>query len=187
MPRYAIEACRAHVTVKRATEDEALQWGVRNLRVPASAITVRRIEDQPPASGHNTPNQMKKQTSKKPASAKAAKSTKVPPHIRFKQAAQQIAAKKEKPKAAVKKQAADKPMSGLDAAAHVLQRSKEPMNAKQITACILNDGLAPNMKGLTPHATIYAAMITEIAKKQSASRFKRGKEKGTFTYQEPQA
>ena len=43
-------------------------------------------------------------------------------------------------------------------------------------------GIAPKLGGATPHATIYAAMITEIAKKGADSRFVRGAEKGTFAH-----
>lgn len=77
-------------------------------------------------------------------------------------------------------EAAEKAMSGLDAAALVLREAKAPMNAKDIVAAIQGRGLASGLKGKTPHATIYAAMIAEIAKKGEASRFRRGEKKGMF-------
>lgn len=70
-------------------------------------------------------------------------------------------------------------MSGLDAAALVLRESKQPMNAKEIVAEIQERKLAPKLGGKTPHATIYAAIITEIAKSEKP-RFARGEAKGTF-------
>lgn len=77
-------------------------------------------------------------------------------------------------------QNATKPMSGLDAAALVLSEAKTGMTAKAIVEAIKELGLADGLKGLTPHATIYAAMITEISKKGEKSRFARGSAKGLF-------
>jgi hypothetical protein len=74
---------------------------------------------------------------------------------------------------------AAKPMSGLDAAAKVLTDSKEPMNAKQIVDAALAKGLWKS-GGATPHATIYAAMIREIAAKGGEARFKKVA-RGQFT------
>jgi len=53
------------------------------------------------------------------------------------------------------------------------------MSAKEIVAQIQERGLAPKLGGKTPHATIYAAIITEIAK-GTEPRFARGDAKGTF-------
>ena len=74
-------------------------------------------------------------------------------------------------------------MSGLDAAALVLSEAKTGMTAKAIVEAIKELGLADGLKGLTPHATIYAAMITEISKKGEKSRFARGSSKGLFIAQ----
>lgn len=67
---------------------------------------------------------------------------------------------------------ADKPMSGLDAAAKVLKEAREPMSAKQIVEVAMAKGLWQS-SGATPHATIYSAMIREIAAKGSDARFKK--------------
>ena len=72
-------------------------------------------------------------------------------------------------------------MSGLDAAALVLREAKRPMTAKDIVAEIQERNLAPKLGGKTPHATIYAAMITEISKSLEP-RFQRGAVKGTFQH-----
>ena len=70
------------------------------------------------------------------------------------------------------KQPKAKPMSGLDAAAKVLSQAKEPMSAKQIVEAAIGKGLWQS-KGATPHATIYSAMIREIAAKGKDARFKK--------------
>ncbi|MCG3178632.1 MAG: hypothetical protein BIFFINMI_00960 [Phycisphaerae bacterium] len=63
-------------------------------------------------------------------------------------------------------------MSGLDAAAKVLAESAEPLNAKQIVEQAAAKGYWSSTAA-TPHATIYSAIITEIAKKGADSRFKK--------------
>jgi hypothetical protein len=74
---------------------------------------------------------------------------------------------------------ANKPMSGLDAAAKVLKEAKEPMSAKQIVEAALAKGLWQS-SGATPWATIYSAMIREIAAKGDDARFKKV-DRGQFT------
>ncbi len=75
-------------------------------------------------------------------------------------------------KARSAKQAKAKPMSGLDAAAKVLKQAKEPMSAKAIVEAAMAKGLWQS-SGATPHATIYSAMIREIAAKGDDARFKK--------------
>lgn len=72
-----------------------------------------------------------------------------------------------------------KAMSGLDAAAKVLKEAKEPMSAKAIVEAAIGKGLWQS-SGATPHATIYSAMIREIAAKGSDARFKKV-DRGQFT------
>jgi hypothetical protein len=172
MPRFAIEARRAHITVKRSTQEEAIQWGAQLLKVPATAITCRPLTDNPPAQG-TTPETMKKDTTAKTKAAHAASKP-------AKKGTTKKSLSDRVEKAAARKEKAVKGLSGLDAAALVLQDA-EPMTAKQIVEAIQTRKLAPKLSGKTPHATIYAAMITEISKKGKDSRFARGKEKGTFT------
>ena len=69
-------------------------------------------------------------------------------------------------------------MSGLDAAAKVLAKAKEPMNTKDMTERMLSKGYWQT-KGKTPAATIYAAIIREISAKGDASRFRKA-ERGKF-------
>ena len=62
-----------------------------------------------------------------------------------------------------------KRISGLDLAAKVLAEAKEPLQAKAIADRAIAAGWQTT--GKTPHATLYAAMIREIAKKGKGSRF----------------
>ena len=75
---------------------------------------------------------------------------------------------------------ADRKMSGLDAAAKVLAEATEPMHVKAIVEQAAAKGYWTSPGGKTPHATIYAAIITEIAKKGSESRFAKA-DRGLFT------
>ena len=87
--------------------------------------------------------------------------------------------KAKKPRA--KKAKADKPkrISGLDAAAKVLEESGQPMTAKEMVEAAEAKGYWKSPGGKTPHATVYSAIIREIAKKGDASRFVKT-ERGKF-------
>jgi hypothetical protein len=63
-------------------------------------------------------------------------------------------------------------VSGLDAAAQVLKDAGQPMRCKDIVETMLAKGLWKT-GGKTPHATIYAAIIREIAVKGGEARFKK--------------
>jgi hypothetical protein len=81
-----------------------------------------------------------------------------------------------KPKAA--KPPKEKRLSGLDLAAKVLVESKEPLAAKAIAERAIAAGWKTS--GKTPHATLYAAIIREIAAKGNTARFKKT-DRGLFT------
>ena len=72
-----------------------------------------------------------------------------------------------------------KRVSALDAAAQVLAASGEPMRAKQMIAAMEAKGLWTSPGGKTPEATLYAAIIREIAAKGDKARFKKH-DKGVF-------
>ena len=78
------------------------------------------------------------------------------------------------PTAKVRKKAGrkDGTMSGLDAAAKILADAKEPMGCTDIVEKALASGMWKT-KGETPAATIYAAVIREIAAKGKESRFRK--------------
>lgn len=86
-------------------------------------------------------------------------------------------AKAEKPAKAAKP---DKPMSGLDAAAKVLADAGKPMRAKDMVETALAKGYWKT-SGATPAATIYAAIIREIAAKGEDARFKKT-DRGLFAH-----
>ena len=71
-----------------------------------------------------------------------------------------------------------KRISGLDLAAKVLAEAKEPLQAKAIAERAIAAGWQTT--GKTPHATLYAAMIREIAKKGKDAWFKKV-DRGLFT------
>lgn len=72
-----------------------------------------------------------------------------------------------------------KRVSAVDAAAKVLSGSKEPMNTKEMIEAMAAKGLWKTPGGKTPHATLYSAIIKEIATKGKESRFKKT-ERGHF-------
>jgi hypothetical protein len=74
---------------------------------------------------------------------------------------------------------ADRKLSAIDAAAKVLAESAEPMNAKQMIEAMAAKGLWTSPGGKTPHATLYSAILREIATKGSEARFKKT-ERGHF-------
>ncbi len=90
-------------------------------------------------------------------------------------------------KASTKKSAAQKKtaatgngkLSGLDAAAQILAKAKEPMGCKDMVEQAIGNGLwSPG--GKTPQATLYAAIIREISKKGKDARFEKV-DRGRFT------
>ena len=72
-----------------------------------------------------------------------------------------------------------KKLSAIDAAAQVLAASKEPLNAKEMIEAMATKGLWTSPSGKTPHATLYSAIIREIALKGKESRFTKT-ERGKF-------
>ena len=89
--------------------------------------------------------------------------------------------KKVKGEKAPKTPKAPKPkrVSALDAAAQVLAASEVPMRAKEMIAAMEAKKLWTSPSGKTPEATLYAAIIREIAAKGTAARFKKH-ERGVF-------
>jgi hypothetical protein len=72
-----------------------------------------------------------------------------------------------------------KKVGALEAAAMVLAEAKKPMNTKEIYAAIESAKLWKTF-GKTPDATLYAAIIREIAGKGDKARFRKA-ERGRFT------
>ena len=66
-----------------------------------------------------------------------------------------------------------KRVSALAAAAQVLAKAGKPMRAQELIAAMAEQGLWSSPAGKTPHATLYAAILREIAAKGDAARFKK--------------
>ncbi len=79
----------------------------------------------------------------------------------------------------VQKEAKSKRVSALDAAAQVIAASDKPMRAKEMIAEMEAKGLWKSPGGKTPEATLYAAIIREIAVKGDKARFKKH-DRGVF-------
>ena len=70
-------------------------------------------------------------------------------------------------------------LSCLDAAIKVLGESGEPMNTKEMIEAMESKGYWPSPGGKTPHATLYSAILRELAKGDD-SRFVKT-DRGRFT------
>ena len=75
--------------------------------------------------------------------------------------------------------AANKRLSAISAAAQVLADARKPMRAKEMIEAASAKGLWSSPKGKTPEATLYAAIIREIAAKGKTARFSKV-ERGLF-------
>jgi HB1, ASXL, restriction endonuclease HTH domain len=69
--------------------------------------------------------------------------------------------------------AAPRKPSALDAAAQVLGGAAEPMTAPELIAAMAERRLWTSPNGMTPGATLSAAIGREIAAKGTAARFKK--------------
>ena len=117
-----------------------------------------------------------------------AKKTKKSKTSSKKKGAKAKAAKKAKPTAKAKRPAkatpaanAAKRLSALDAAAAVLKKSGKPMRSRELITAMAEQGLWTSPGGKTPHATLYAAIIREIAAKGKDARFTKT-ERGLFAF-----
>ena len=111
-----------------------------------------------------------KKTTKKATTPKATKTGAAPAK---KAPATKPATKKAKANGEAKK------LSAIDAAAQVLASSKEAMNCKALIETMATKGLWTSPGGKTPHATLYSAILREIATKGKEARFKKT-ERGHF-------
>jgi hypothetical protein len=89
-------------------------------------------------------------------------------------------AEKGRPPETLSSKASPKKLSALDAAARVLQETKQAMNCKDLIESMANMGYWNSPAGKTPHSTLYAAILREIGVKGKEARFKKT-ERGKFT------
>jgi hypothetical protein len=71
--------------------------------------------------------------------------------------------------------------SAIEAAARVLAESDQPMNAKEMIEAAAEKGYWKSPGGKTPHATLYSAIIREIAAKGQNARFRKA-QRGRFVH-----
>lgn len=71
-------------------------------------------------------------------------------------------------------------LSALGAAARVLSESDEPLSVKQMVEQMSAKGYWSSPAGKTPHATLYSAILREIAGKGEQARFVKT-DRGRFT------
>ncbi len=79
-----------------------------------------------------------------------------------------------------KKEPKEKRISGLDAAAKVLEESGQPMTCKEMVEASEAKGYWKSPGGKTPHATVYSAIMREIKVKGAEARFSKA-DRGKFT------
>ncbi len=91
-----------------------------------------------------------------------------------------LSAKAEKPKTTQDStNMSAKKLSALDAAARILQETKQPMNCKELIESMETKGYWKSPAGKTPHSTLYAAILRELTVKGKQARFKKT-ERGKF-------
>ncbi len=78
-----------------------------------------------------------------------------------------------------KKSKPEKKLSALNAAARVLTESEEPMTTREMVDAMATKGYWSSPGGKTPHATLYSAILREIAAKGKDARFTKT-ERGKF-------
>ena len=158
---YTAKVTDKIVDVRIDAENRHGGWDATNL------ATGKKIRIKSPArlrsakGGHKSPTSAKKEKATKEPKAKTGANT----------------AQTGQPRA--KKPKGEKKVSGLDAAAKVLQESGKELNVKEILDAILTKGYWKSPEGKTPRATIYSSIIREIATKGKESRFCKS-ERGKF-------
>jgi hypothetical protein len=97
-----------------------------------------------------------------------------------KKAAKKTSAKRGHAAARTRKAKGDGKLSAIDAAAKVLAETGRAMSAKELIEAMAAKGYWTSPNGLTPHATLFAAISREVRTKGKNSRFAKP-ERGKFT------
>lgn len=120
-------------------------------------------------------------TAKKAASKKAASPKTTPKPRAAKNAKPETPTAEPKAETKPKSPKTDKAkgMSAIDAAAKVLSEAGEPLNTKQMIEVMAEKGYWTSPGGKTPHATLYSAILRDLAKGDEARFVKT--ERGRFT------
>jgi len=170
-PRKSASAARAESAAKT---ERALREAKRNVDANLKAAAAAdqenaRVRDDRKASADG-------KTASERAMAKSSKATKAARATTAATAAKGKASTAAKAKGAkvatrAKRGRDEKRLSLLDRAAAILAKAKEPMGCKDIVTQALAGGWTTN--GKTPAATLYAAVIREIATKGADARFEK--------------
>src|SRR6266849_4742755 len=118
-----------------------------------------------------------KKTTKSGKTKKTTKAEAAPPVEQTEAAASTPAPAKTKVKKAKEPKA--KKTSALDAAARVLEEAGQPMTCAEMIEAMAAKGYWTSPKGATPAATLYSAVLREIAAKGKEARFVKT-ERGKF-------
>ena len=136
-------------------------------------------EDEPDATGRDTGAKGEKKPKREAKDAKAKKratraKTGVPSEASAKEGAQPTSPDTNR----ATKAKGTRGLSGLDAAAKVLEEAGEPLSCKAIVERAFEKGYWRS-EGKTPHATVYSAILREMQKKGDGARFRKV-ERGKF-------
>ena len=110
-----------------------------------------------------------KKTTKSEKTKKVTKAEAATPVEQTDAAAERPAPAKTKAKKAKEPKA--KKTSAIDAAVRVLEEAGQPMTCPEMIEAMAAKGYWSSPKGLTPSATLYSAILREIATKGKESRF----------------
>ena len=119
----------------------------------------------------------KKATTKKP-DAKPAPTAEAPAVVETAAAVATESASEATPTAPAKP-AAEKKIGAIDAAAKLLAETGHPMTCREMIDAMAAKGYWTSPGGKTPQATLYSAILREIATKGAQARFKKT-ERGKF-------
>jgi hypothetical protein len=158
---YTAKVTDKIVDVRIDAESRHGGWDATNLATGKKIRIKSPARLRSAAGGHKSPTSATKKEPAKEAKAKTEADT----------------AQTGQPRA--KKPKGEKKLSGLDAAAKVLEDTGKTMNAKEIVEVAVSKGYWQSPDGKTPHATIYSSIIREIAAKGKDSRFSKA-ERGKF-------
>jgi short subunit dehydrogenase-like uncharacterized protein len=129
--------------------------------------------------GHETSKKKGEPSAKLAKGKKPAKGAAKKPAEKPDAAAKADAKPKAGKKAKTKPPAGDKKLSAINAAYKVLADTDKAMNCQELIATMMEKGLWTSPGGLTPHATLYSAILRELKAKGGESRFRKT-EKGRF-------
>ena len=181
---YTAKVTNKLVQVRIEAESRYGGWDGTNLETGKKVRIKSPARLRAAAGGHGAATGAKKATGGKKAKARsgaAQAQTSAPTGEGVATPAEDAKADKAKRTRAKKAKGEKKPkrVSGLDAAAKVLEESGQPMTAKEMVAAAEAKGYWKSPGGKTPHATVYSAITREIKAKGKESRFSKA-DRGKF-------